>query len=303
MRELLLWFGLAVFARAADKFPIPPGLDAYMPVPPGNPLTRAKAGLGRTLFFDRGLSRDGTISCSTCHDPNRAFADSRPLAIGIGGQAAARRTPRIANRAWGQSFFWDGRAESLEVQVLQPIANAAEMGSSPEIAARRAGITVAELRDALACYVRTIVSGDSRFDRYMEGDTAALTSAERAGLELFMGKAGCSSCHLGPNFTDEKFHNTGAGGSADPGRYTVTGRDGDRGAFKTPSLRDCARTPPYMHDGSVSTLEEVIDFYDKGGRPNPNLDPEIRPLHLTAEEKAGLAAFVRSLNGKIRDGF
>jgi cytochrome c peroxidase len=303
MRCLLPLLALHFAAFASDRLPIPAGLDAYMPVPAANPLTRAKAELGRRLFLDPRLSRDGTISCSTCHHPEQAFSDTRPLSAGIGGQAAARRTPRIANRAWGRAFFWDGRAASLEDQVLQPIANPREMASSPEEAARRAGVTVAALRDALASYVRTIVSGDAPFDRYMAGDRGALTPAERAGMELFTGNAGCASCHVGPNFTDEKFHNTGAGAGADPGRVVVTGRESDRAAFKTPSLRDCARTPPYMHDGSLATLEAVIDFYDRGGRSNPNLDPEIRPLHLTAAEKSALAAFLGSLNGKIRDGF
>jgi cytochrome c peroxidase len=303
MSRLLQCLALAAAACDADKLPIPTGLDAYMPVPAANPLTRAKAELGRKLFFDPRLSHDGSISCATCHDPAQAFSDSRPFSFGIGGQAAPRRTPRIANRAWGQSFFWDGRAPSLEVQVLQPIANPVEMGSTPEEAARRTGLTVAELRDALASYVRTIVSGDAPFDRYMAGDPAALDGAERAGMELFTGKAGCASCHVGPNFTDERFHNTGAGAKPDPGRGAVTGRETYRGTFKTPSLRDCARTPPFMHDGSLPTLEAVIDFYDKGGRSNPNLDPEIRPLHLTAAEKSALAAFLRGLNGKIRDGF
>ena len=186
---------------------------------------------------------------------------------------------------------------------MQPIANPIEMASSPADAARRAGITEEELRDALASYVRTILSGDAPFDRFMGGDPAALTDEERNGMQLFTGKAGCASCHVGPNFTDEKFHNTGAGSASDAGRAAVTGNDADRGAFKTPSLRDCARTPPYMHDGSLATLEDAIDFYDKGGSANPHLDAEIRPLHLTAAEKAMLAAFLRALNGRVRDGF
>jgi len=303
MRYVFYLVGPVLAAAAADRLPIPAGLDAYMPVPAVNPLTRAKAELGRKLFFDPRLSRDGSVACATCHEPARAFSDGRARAVGIGGQTGPRRSPRIANRGWGRSFFWDGRAASLEAQVLQPIGNPLEMASTPEDAARRTGVTVAELRDALASYVRTILSGDAAFDRYMAGDRGALTEGERAGLQLFMGKAGCALCHLGPNFTDEKFHNTGAGESADPGRESVTNRAADRGAFKTPSLRDCARAAPYMHDGSIATLEEVVDFYDKGGRRNPDLDPEIRPLRLSAEEKANLAAFLRALNGTVRDGF
>ena len=281
---------------------IPAGLDAYLPVPPANPLTRAKVELGKKLFAEKRLSADGSVSCQSCHDPQWAFGDKHPLAVGIGGKTGTRRAPRLVNRGYGKSFFWDGRAPSLEDQVVQPIANPAEMASSAREAAARVGLSEAALRDALASYVRTILSGGSPFDRYMGGDAAALTPAAQAGLRLFTGKAGCAGCHVGPNFTDERFHNTGAGKSEDAGRAAVTGREQDRGAFKTPSLREAARTPPYMHDGSLATLEDAIDFYDKGGRANPQLDPEIRPLHLSAAEKAELAEFLRALNGTVRDG-
>jgi cytochrome c peroxidase len=282
--------------------PIPSGLDAYLPVPAANPLTRAKVELGRKLFADKRLSADGTVACISCHDPLRAFGDRNRLAVGIRNQAGPRRAPRLVNRGYGRSFFWDGRAATLEQQVLQPIANPLEMASSAREAAARAGIGETELRDALAAYVRTILSGNSAFDRYMAGDSSALSVTELSGLRLFTGKAGCSNCHVGPNFTDERFHNTGAGNGSDAGRASVTGRAEDRGAFKTPSLRDCARSQPYMHDGSLSTLEDVIQFYDKGGRANAQLDPEIRPLHLTGEEKATLVSFLRALNGMVRDG-
>jgi cytochrome c peroxidase len=298
---LVLTLGLALVS-AAEMPPIPAGLDAYLPVPASNPLTRAKVELGRKLFSDKRLSADGTVACVSCHDPQFAFGDRHALAIGMGGQTGARRAPRLVNRGYGTSFFWDGRAQTLEQQVMQPIANPLEMASSPRDAAARAGVGEGEMRDALASYVRTILSGNSAFDRYMAGDTAAMSATEQLGLRLFTTKADCSGCHVGPNFTDERFHNTGAGNGNDPGRASVTGREEDRGAFKTPSLRDAARTPPYMHDGSLATLEDVIEFYDKGGRANAQLDPEIRPLHLTAPEKAALALFVRALNGTVRDG-
>jgi cytochrome c peroxidase len=287
---------------AAEMPPIPAGLDAYLPVPAANPLTRAKVELGKKLFADRRLSTDGTVACISCHDPQLAFGDRRRLAIGIRGQVGKRRAPRLVNRAYGRSFFWDGRAQTLEQQVLEPVANPLEMASSAREAAARIGIDEAELRDALASYVRTLLSGNSALDRYMAGDAAAMSAAEQLGLRLFTGKAGCSSCHVGPNLTDERFHNTGAGDGNDPGRSAVTGREEDRGAFKTPSLRDAARTPPYMHDGSLATLEDAIEFYDKGGRANARLDPEIRPLHLSTQEKAALASFLRALNGTVRDG-
>jgi cytochrome c peroxidase len=255
-------------------------------VPESNALTREKVELGRKLFFDVRLSRDSTISCATCHDPAKAFTDSRKLSVGVDGRVGDRRVPRIINRAYGSSFFWDGRSASLEDQVVQPISNPKEMDLALGTAAQRVGIDELALRHALASYVRTILSGDSPYDRYLGGDNAALSEQQRAGLRLFRGKAGCTACHLGPNFTDERLHNTGIGA----------------GTFKTPGLREAARTPPYMHDGSLATLEEVIDFYDKGGKPDPQLDPDIRPLHLSGEEKADLGAFLKALNGTVRDG-
>ena len=287
---------------AAEMPPIPTGLDAYLPVPAANPLTRAKVELGRKLFSDKRLSADGTVACVSCHDPQLAFGDTHPRAVGIGGKTGTRRAPRLVNRGYGTSFFWDGRAQALEQQVLQPIANPLEMDSSPREAAARAGVGEGELRDALASYVRTILSGNSAFDRYMAGDSAAMNATEQLGLRLFTGKAGCSTCHVGPNFSDERFHNTGAGNGSDAGRAR------SRVAWKTaaPSRhRACATARalrPYMHDGSLATLEDVIEFYDKGGRANAQLDPEIRPLHLTAEEKLALASFLRALNGTVRDG-
>lgn len=272
---------------AADGLTIPAGLDAYLPVPDSNPLTREKVALGKKLFFDTRLSRDGSMSCATCHDPKLAFTDARPLGVGVEGRIGDRRVPRIVNRGYGKSFFWDGRAATLEDQVLQPVSNPKEMDLAREEIAGRTGLTAEAVSQALASYVRTILSGDSPYDRYLQGDRDALTVEQRAGLRLFRGRAGCTACHLGPNFTDERLHNTGIG---------------DRGRFKTPSLREAARTPPYMHDGSLKTIEEVIDFYDKGGKANPSLDPEMRELHLTAEEKGALAAFLRALNGVVRDG-
>ena len=158
-----------------------------------------------------------------------------------------------------------------------------------------------DLGRALASYVRTILSGNSAYDRYLYGDRAALSAEERRGLEVFRGKARCSTCHAGPNLTDEGFHNTGVawrdGRLHDAGRFAVTGKETDRGAFKTPTLREVARTAPNMHNGSLATLEDVIEFYNRGGNRNPSLDPELRPLQLTAEEKLSLAAFLRSLSG------
>ncbi len=270
----------------AQTLSVPLGLDAFVPVPASNPLTRDKVELGKRLFFDKRLSLDNTVSCATCHDPKLAYTDTRKLATGIDGRVGDRRSPRLVNRAFGRAFFWDSRAATLEEQVLQPISNPNEMNLPVETAAARVGVSREAMRDALASYVRTIVSGDSPYDRFIAGDHQALNAEQRAGFRLFRGQAGCALCHLGPTLTDEKRHDTGVGG----------------GAFKTPSLREVARTPPYMHDGSLATLDDVIDFYDKGGKPGPTLDPDIQPLNLKAAEKAALKAFLQALNGTVRDG-
>lgn len=276
----------------------PLGLDLYMPVPDANPLTPQKIALGRKLFFDKRLSLDGTVACASCHDPKLAFSDGRKVARGIGGAEGTRSAPAIINRGYGKTFFWDGRAKTLEQQVLEPILNPKELGMTEALVESRTGLKIAKVTGALASYVRTIRSGDSHFDRYAAGQQRALSEVEKQGLALFRGKARCSTCHAGPNFTDENFHNTG-----------IAWRDGklaDNGAgdgkFKVPTLREVARTAPYMHDGSLKTLEDVVDYYDRGGNENPNLDEDLRPLHLTADEKRTLVQFLRSLSGTIREG-
>jgi cytochrome c peroxidase len=307
--KFTLFIVVALAARAEDRLPDPPlGLDLFMPVPEGNSLVMEKVALGRGLFFDKSLSRDRSLSCSSCHDPERAFSDGRTVARGIGGATGPRNSPAILNRGYGSSFFWDGRAATLEQQVLEPILNPKELGLADlkqlEV---RVGMPATAVAGALASYVRTIRAAGSRFDRYVAGDLRALSPIETAGLALFRGKANCVACHVGPNFTDEQFHNTGIAwrNSAfeDEGRFAVTRRDQDRGAFKTPTLRETARSAPYMHDGSLATLEDVIDYYSDGARHNPGLDPQIRRLDLTLREKHALASFLRTLRGEIRDGW
>jgi cytochrome c peroxidase len=277
---------------------IPLGLDLYMPVPDDNPLTAETIQRGKDLFFDPRLSRDTSTSCATCHDPERAFSDDRALAIGIGGRVGRRNVPALINRGYGRAFFWDGRSSSLEEQVVKPIEDPNEMDFSADEAAARVGLTRLEMSRALASFVRSILSGNSRFDRFTNGDRTTLTDDERAGLELFRGKANCVSCHVGPNFTDERLHNTGLGWRDG----ALVDRGGGRGDFKTPTLREVSRTAPYMHDGSVATLDDVVEFYDRGGRANPYLDPEVRPLGLTRMEKRQLAAFLRTLAGDVQYG-
>jgi len=276
----------------------PLGLDLYMPVPDANPLTPAKIALGRRLFFDKRLSRDGTLACASCHDPKLAFSDGRKVARGIGGADGTRNAPAIINRGYGRTFFWDGRAKTLEQQALEPILNPKELGMTEALVESRTGLPIAEVTAALASYVRTIRSGDSRFDRYAAGDQRALSDLEKMGLAVFRGKARCSTCHAGPNFSDENFHNTGIAWRE--GKLVDDGAGA--GKFKVPTLREVARTAPYMHDGSLKTLEDVVDYYDGGGNANPNLDEDLRPLHLTGEEKSALMKFLRSLSGNVHEG-
>jgi cytochrome c peroxidase len=261
--------------------------------------------LGRQLFFDRALSRDRTMSCATCHDPAKGFTDGRPVAVGVGGAVGTRNTPSIVNTADNRTWFWDGRAATLEDQVLGPIANPIEMALPLDELERRTGRTRADVAGALAAYLRTVRTSGSPYgvDRPSH---PTLSAEERAGFQVFVGRGLCTRCHGGSNLSDNRFHNTGVawrdGRMADDGRYAVTGADRDYGAFKTPALMDVALTAPYMHDGSVPTLEDVVEFYDAGGRANPYLDPSMRPLGLSAGEKAALVAFMRALTGTVTEG-
>ena len=277
---------------------IPLGLDLYMPVPEENRITAEKIDLGRRLFHDRRLSRDQSLSCASCHIPERGFSDGRPTSIGVFGRRGTRNVPAIINRGYGHAFFWDGHIPTLEEQVLQPILNQVEMDLTLEEASAQVGLTPEEIANALATYVRSILSGDSPYDRFVNGDRDALTHEQQRGLQIFRGKGNCTACHVGPTFTDEKLHNTGVAWR-DGGLTELGAGHGD---FKTPTLREVARTAPYMHDGSLKTLEDVIEFYNGGGRKNPDLDREIRPLQLTDPEKRYLEAFLRSLAGQVTEG-
>jgi cytochrome c peroxidase len=298
--------------------------EMTLPVPADNPITDAKTALGRRLFFDPSLSQNGSVSCATCHDPDRAFADARPLAVGVFDRVGRRHSPALVNRGFGRAHFWDGRARTLEEQVTQPIEDPNEMASTVGAVVERLGadasyaaafdaafsrpVNAVDLARALATYLRTVRSGDAPYDRFVDNQSGALGPQAQTGLRLFRSKARCTFCHIEPTFTDEQFHNTGiswqpsAGGTgafADEGRFEVTRQPRDRGAFKTPTLREIARTAPYMHDGSLATLMDVVEFYDKGGRANPNLTRLIRPIGLTTDEKQALVAFLESLSGTV----
>jgi cytochrome c peroxidase len=282
----------AVFLLLATVVTIPLGLDLYMPVPEDNPLTAEKIELGRRLFSDRRLSRDGSVSCASCHNPARAFSDRRAVAVGVFGRTGRRNPPALVNRGYGRLFFWDGRARSLEEQVLKPIEDLNEMDLTLAEASSRVGLDTATISRSLATFVRSLLFGDSPYDRFIAGNREALTAAQRFGLEVFRGKGNCTACHVGPNFSDETLHNTGVAWKGD----RLADEGAGHGRFKTPTLREIARTAPYMHDGSIATLEQVVEYYDRGGNRNPALDPEIRPLRLSPAEKQALLAFLAALS-------
>ncbi len=295
---------------------IPLGLASERPIPSDNKLTQARVQLGRRLFFDGRLSKDGTISCASCHIPEKAFASSDAVSTGVDGKLGTRNSPTVLNRAFGRSFFWDGRAATLEEQALMPIENPLEMDTKvisvleqlradPEYRkqfseAYDGGISAENLARALASFQRVLLSGNSAVDRFHGGEFAALTTEERQGLWIFESRGACWRCHGDSNFTDEGFHNTGVSwgkAPADLGRFDVTAQDEDRGRFHTPTLRNVSITAPYMHDGSIKTLEEVVAFYSRGGNANPHLDSQLKPLNLTGKEQAALVAFLKALTG------
>jgi cytochrome c peroxidase len=286
------------------------------PAPADNPTTPDRAALGAELFADPRLSGSGRRSCASCHRPERAFTDGRRKARALSGASLRRNTPSLWNLAWSKRYFWDGRAPSLEAQVRVPIEAADEMaGSWPTIVARieadadlvahfsvafpgEAGASEAAVVKALAAHVRSLVSPATRFDAWIAGNGKALGAAEVRGFRLFTGKAGCVLCHAGWRFTDDRFHDIGLPGR-DPGRGAVPGGTPGLGAFKTPSLRELARTAPYMHDGSLPTLAAVLAHYAGGFVARPTLAPNLnRRLRLRARERSDLIAFLRTLSSE-----
>lgn len=321
--------GPAKNVKAAELFPaggpkIPLGL-VEIQWPEDNQYTPAKAELGWLLFFDKRLSSDGTISCASCHAPEHAFTDGRPVSIGIGGQKGKRSAPTVINRVYGRLQFWDGRADSLEEQVKGPLANPIEMTSDKEANTAHAAvirrlrdvteyrkrfkdvfgteeITVDHVAKAIATFERIVLSGNSPYDRFKAGDKTALSESQKRGMDIFFSNnARCDACHDGSAFTTNQFANIGIGmdkPNPDLGRYLISKREEDKGAFKTPGLRDVAHSGPYMHDGSLKTLEEVVEHYDKGGIKNQWLHQDVRPLKLSKQDKTDLVAFLHALNGE-----
>ncbi len=309
---------LAVAAPSPPEAPSPPvstwGRPAVIPYPASDPWSAPKAALGERLFSEALLSGDDTVSCATCHQADKGWADGRIRAMGVGHMEMTLRTPTVQDLAWGGRMGWDGKFRDLESVAFAPITSRVNMGSTEvgaiaAIAAApgyREAFTEAfgspdvdrgRIERALATYERGIVSPETPFDRWVAGDATAVTPAAERGFRLFDGKAGCSSCHSGWGFTDGSFQDIGSAVGDDVGR----GRDVPsstklRYAFKVPGLRGVAGRAAYMHDGSVATLRDVIDLYDKGGIDRPSRAATIRPLGLTEVDKDDLVAFVRSLS-------
>jgi cytochrome c peroxidase len=311
----------AAWLRAAEKSedgkgrPLLP-LPAEAPSPEDNPATPANVALGKQLFFDPRLSGDNKTSCGACHLPDKAFTDGKKLAAGKGVEAARRNTVSLLDVGFHSTYTWDGRAKTLEEQALLPIQSAGEMNQGLDDLEKElnavpgyaqqfqavfgTGVTRAGIARALAAFERTLVTRASPLDRYLGGEKDALSEEAQEGMRLFLGEAGCIRCHLGPLLTDEKFHRLGVS-MGDKGRGAVTGKKEDDYSFRTPSLRNVALTGPYMHDGSLETLEEVITFYY---RRVPTTHPEGLPLDVkpllgqSFSEISPLVAFLKSLTGK-----
>ena len=347
---LLMVFAMTATLAAASGPPL--GLPE-VPVPTDNPQDTGKVLLGKKLFNDKRFSADGTVSCATCHSPDMAFTDGLRVSKGFKGQEGTRNAPTVINAAYYTTQFWDGRVPSLEEQSKGPFSNPVEHGLKnfdPILETIRndkaylalfkktfgtepGDITIDHVAKAIAAFERTVISGNSPFDRYLyANDKGAMSEAAIRGLEVFRLKGRCVDCHtIGQTsaiFTDNKFHNIGVGFSriqenlmdivdafrakyesekeldteiltsqniSELGRFTVTIDPSDLGRFKTPSLRNIAVTGPYMHDGSMDSLEEVVEFYNQGGEDNPMLDGGIRPLRLTEQEKSDLVEFMKAL--------
>ncbi len=332
---LLLYRGDNQGRRAAVVRPIgaplaisvPLGLPP-VPVPADNPATRETVDLGRRLYYDPQLSSDGTIACASCHHPDKGFADDKPFSMGVQKKLGGRNSPTVLNAAYFSSQFWDGRAPTLEEQAKGPVQNPVEMAHTLEGVERRLNtnetykaqfakafgpgpITYDMVAKAIAAFERTVVSANSPFDRYYYGgDKQALSPAAIRGFQVFKdpNKGNCATCHLiGEKyalFTDDQFHNLGVGVKdevpTDLGRFAVTKQENDKGCFKTPSLRNVALTAPYMHDGSLKDLKQVVDFYIGGGNSSPFRDAKIKPLDfLSGQERADLVEFLKSLTGEM----
>jgi len=317
----------AVAAGAADVAPAPTEQDRVWllgapPEPEDNRGTPERIELGRALFFDPRLSGNGTLSCGTCHNPALGWSDGLRTGVGINGTVLGRATPTVVNTAYNTQFMWDGRKKSLEDQALGPMKTPEEMktdfGAAIKLLNSVAGyremfakaypgepISEDTVAKAIAAFERTVVSRDSRFDRWVQGDRSAITAQEWRGYQVFKdpAKGNCAVCHSAPNFTDNGYHNIGiahAPGAEDAGRYKIRPLAVLKGAFKTPTLRDVELTGPYFHNGTAATLAEVVDHYARGGDDRSNVSKDVRKLDLSEQDKADLVAFMKALTGSTR---
>ena len=304
-------------SKSTAEAQVPLGLPP-VPAPADNPMTPEKIALGKMLYFDKRLSRDGTVSCATCHDPNTAWTEYRATSEGIGKQLGGRNSPTVINAAYATTQFWDGRAASLEVQALGPIENPIEMGHSLDTMIQDLSkldgykeqfkkafgteITKDGVAKAIASFERTILSGNSPYDRYKAGDQTALNEAQKRGMTLF--EDNCATCHTPPTFSNYRFINAGVGmdkEKPDEGRKDVTHKDSDLGRFRVPALRDAAKTNPYFHDGSIAKLEDAVDLMVDGGLDNPHLSSQmkvVREANLTADNQKDIVEFLKALSGE-----
>jgi len=297
---------------AEESAPLPKPL-ADVQHPADNAASADKIALGKQLFADPRLSRSDKVSCSSCHDPAKGFSNGERVATGVDGKKGTRHVPSLINVAYNRFQFWDGRARTLEEQALVPLQDAREMDMRLEALVQKVnGIadyrrqfqavfdgdaTPQRIAQALAAYERTVVSRDTPFDRYLKGDRKALKPAALRGMGIFYGQARCFLCHKGPNLTDDDFHNIGIldEGKPDPGRRSVTGKQADHGKFKTPALREVGHTAPYMHNGRLKTLADVVQHYNFGGvtdEANDYRDEQLRVLYLSAEQADDLVTFL-----------
>lgn len=310
--------------QTLDPERVPVGMLASPETPKDNPTTQAKVELGRRLFFDPILSSDGKTACSSCHQPDHGFASPDPVAIGVEGRKGTRNAPSILNAAYAKSLTWDGREPTLESQVLGPLTNKLELGGDIDLVlsnlkkeptyvaqfkkafSKQNGdsekITTENVAKAIASFERTVIGGDNGVDRFRRQDYRALSQSARTGMWIFESRGGCWKCHNGPNLTDEDFHNTGVSfgvSDRDTGKMAVTQDDQHAFQFRTPSLRNVELTAPYMHDGSIKTLREVVEFYNRGGSPDdPKLDEKMKPLGLSETEMDHLVEFLKALTGE-----
>ncbi|NQU20098.1 MAG: c-type cytochrome [Candidatus Nealsonbacteria bacterium] len=303
-----------VSAGTVPKVPL--GLPP-LPVPDDNPMTAEKIALGRLLYFDKRLSKDGTISCATCHDPKVAWTEDRATSKGIDGQIGGANSPTVINSAYAKAQFWDGRAATLEEQALGPMENPIEMGHKLDVLVTElekipeykegfqkvfsTGVTKDGIAKAIAAFERTVLSGNSPYDQYEAGKKDALTAAQKRGLDLFNDY--CATCHAPPLFSNYRYYNTGVGmdkKKPDEGRKAVTGKDRDLGKFRVPALREVAATGPYFHDGSVKTLEEAVDIMAGGGKGDANVTVMLKALReedISKQDRKDLVEFLKALSG------